>query len=127
MAAVKKEETRTIFLRMEQGVTKRISNIPANAKITFGKLQPGSKGDWHNNGGNVLRIYTSGENQLGVFCNVIEFRDESLRVEHKKVVKKVAQSRREEKNGNKTEQATEQVETEWLSEDDVVSGENLPF
>ena len=68
--------TRAILVETRDG-SKKVEGIPANAKITYGPVQPG-KDSYHS--GNCLRIYTTTNNQLAVFVNVVSFRDLSLRV-----------------------------------------------
>lgn len=74
--------TRAILIETRQG-SKRVEGIPANAKITYGPVNPGGK---YHDGTNVLRIYNNVSNQLAVFTGVIEFRDLSLRMLEKETV-----------------------------------------
>jgi hypothetical protein len=76
-------ETREILVILKGGKRRRVSNIPANAKITYGPVSPG--GRWASDQQNALRIYTSQQNQLAVFVGVEEFRDLSLEVQEQKV------------------------------------------
>ena len=69
--------TRAILIETRDGV-KKVEGIPANAKITYGPVNPGKNTGYHEN--NCLRIYTAANNQLAVFLNVISFRDLSLTV-----------------------------------------------
>lgn len=85
--------TRTILVFLKDGKRRLVSNIPANAKITYGPISPG-RGDF--NSGNALRIYTSQQNQLAVFTDVKEFQDLSLTVENECVTQKIARSSAEE-------------------------------
>ena len=59
-----------------------MDGIPSNAKITYGPVQPGKQSYGSEN---ALRIYTSTNNQLGVFLGVESFRDLSLTVRERKV------------------------------------------
>lgn len=70
---------RTILIEHREGNTTEVGNIPACSKITYGPIQPGSKGGY-SSGENVLRIYTTANNQLAVFRDVKSFRDLSLLV-----------------------------------------------
>lgn len=70
-------KSRKVLVRLADGSSRIVENVPANAKITFGAVNPGAKG-W--GGGYALRIYTSQQNQLAVFLGVQEFRDLSLTV-----------------------------------------------
>lgn len=73
--------TRSILVKLRGGDVKKISGIPANAKVTFGKVNPATDGRFAGDANPyALRIYTSQNNQLAVFLNVVEFRDESLKV-----------------------------------------------
>ncbi|TDZ42200.1 hypothetical protein [Mycobacteroides franklinii] len=76
-------DTRTILVILKGGKRRQVSNIPANAKITYGPVSPG--GNWNGNQQNALRIYTSQQNQLAVFVGVEEFRDLSLTIQEQKV------------------------------------------
>lgn len=76
---------REILVVMENGVRRLVSNIPPDAKVTYGPVQPG-KQDYGRQ--NALRIYTSQSNQLAVFVGVSEFRDTSLCVKEQKVIEK---------------------------------------
>ncbi|MBF9316996.1 MULTISPECIES: hypothetical protein [Mycobacteroides] len=73
-------DTRTILVILKGGKKRQVSNIPANAKITYGPISPGN---W-NCDQNALRIYTSQQNQLAVFVGVEEFRDLSLTIQEQK-------------------------------------------
>lgn len=81
------EETRSILITHVNGKRKLVEGVPANAKVTYGPVQPG-KNSYSNN---CLRIYTSQSAQLGVFLDVADFRDLSLTVKEQ-VVKRVAKS-----------------------------------
>lgn len=69
-------DTRTILVEHVDGTATKVSDIPGNAKITFGPVSPAKGGFGHN----VLRIYTSESNQLAVFQDVESFRDLSLTI-----------------------------------------------
>ena len=77
------KEMKTYLLRGSDG-TKRIT-IPAEWKITYGKLHGGREenGKWSGGSGqpNVLRIYESKEKQRAIFTNIVEFRDTSIKCE----------------------------------------------
>lgn len=90
-----------------------MSNIPATAKITFGPVNPGkqSYGDH-----NALRIYTAGNNQLGVFTGCQWFRDLSLDVKTQKRVEKQARDAEHGPNGSKVATQTEET-YEWVEGD----------
>ena len=75
-------KTRSILIEHSHGGATRVEEIPANAKITFGPVQPGGRAY---PGDNVLRIYTSQSNQLAVFRDVTSFRDLSLSVQVREV------------------------------------------
>lgn len=68
--------TRTIEIETESKKF-TVSNIPDNAKITYGGLRPDQPGGKTN----TLRIYTAGQNQLAVFREVVCFHDVSLKIE----------------------------------------------
>jgi len=99
--------SRSIFVRTIDG-DKIVEGVPANAKITFGPVQPG-KQDYGSR--NCLRIYTTANNQLAVFLGVTEFRDLSLVVKGKKV--RETQKRKAEvgPNGEFVETSTDESYT----------------
>lgn len=69
---------------LNDGTRRQVSEIPADAKVTFGPVSPG-KG-FHTE--NALRIYTSQQNQLAVFVGVKEFRDLSLTIKEQRIKRK---------------------------------------
>lgn len=85
MTTAKTAATREILVVLRGGVRRKVSGIPANAKITYGPVSPGAR-DY--SGSNALRIYTTTNNQLAVFVNVEEFRDLSLTVQEQRVERK---------------------------------------
>ena len=71
-------ETKTFILETKFG--RRRVTVPADSRVTFGLVAPGSKGGGYNpegGGGYCLRIYkgSNKENQLAVFTGVKEFRE----------------------------------------------------
>lgn len=66
---------RTIKVISSDG-TFEVSEIPDNAKITYGGVRPDQPGLKTN----TLRIYTSANNQLAVFQGVLSFHDLSLKL-----------------------------------------------
>jgi hypothetical protein len=101
--------TRSVLVKTRDG-DKIVEGVPANAKITFGPIQPGKEGHY-GGAGNCLRIYTTANNQLAVFTQVIEFRDQALVVKGKKV--KETQKRWAEAgpNGESVDTAVEETYT----------------
>ena len=86
-------DTRTYEIKT-QGDRFRI-DIPANFKVTFGSLSPGSK---YGGGGMALRVYESDTKQRAVFTDVISFRDLSIPVrKYVKNTKSKAESERDAK------------------------------
>lgn len=70
--------SRTIIIEYEDKHIERIT-VPANAKVTFGKLFPGKPGDYRDGSENLyLRIYKTQGEQLAVFPGVKRFWDTSL-------------------------------------------------
>ncbi len=84
---------RTIEVQTSDGEVFEVSNIPEEAKITFGATNPASEASRktaYSSGGYTLRIYRGSRdngNQLAVFQNVANFRDRSLTI--KKMGKKL--------------------------------------
>lgn len=110
----KTEATRAILVKLDNGETKIVRNVPASAKITFGTVHAGAEKGFHGRG-YALRIYTTQNNQLAVFTNVAEFRDLALTVE--KRVKNVDSKHavKHDKHG-RTYEAGEQVEYSFVEE-----------
>lgn len=108
------EGTRVIRVKLRNGDVIRLGGVPENAKITFAPIQPSKAG--YEQKPNALRIYTSGNNQLAVFVDVVEFRDESLWLERQ--VKDRLHTQTEKDNGlgsNVFEVSTDTVE-KWITE-----------
>lgn len=103
-------KTREILVILNGGKRRKIGGIPANAKITFGPVSPGTRD--YSGGANALRIYTTQSNQLAVFVGVQEFRDLSLTVQEQKVTTK---AERDAEAGPKGRKSVESVEEtyEW--------------
>jgi len=80
-------KTRSILIELQDGGATIVEDIPANAKITFGPLAPGTR-DYGPSRDCALRIYTSQSNQLAVFRHVASFRDLSLSVRVREVERK---------------------------------------
>lgn len=102
-------KTREILVYLSNGQKMLVGDIPANAKITFGKLQPGER-DFHS-GGNALRIYTTTNNQLAVFCGVSSFRDLSLTVKEQKISRKLKSNAVTGPNGQHRDEDYDEVVT----------------
>ena len=111
------EETRTIFVRMDNKVWKKVENIPANAKVTFGKMHAGKpeNGGWSPSE-NCLRIYTAGDNQLAVFVGVKEFLDSTLQVSSKTIAEDHRNMKNKRKDGVTEMETNETVIEEWTNE-----------
>jgi hypothetical protein len=83
MAARTAPVTRSILVNRQGQEPLIVDGIPANAKITFGALQPGKDSFDRTK---ALRIYTTANNQLAVFTGVESFRDLSLKVRERRVL-----------------------------------------
>ncbi len=72
--------SRTIEVLTSGGEVFEVGNIPSDAKITFGAVNPGSKSSYGSS--QTLRIYRGARadngSQLAVFQDVVSFRDKSL-------------------------------------------------
>jgi hypothetical protein len=103
-------DIRTYEIRM-QGDRFRI-DIPANFKVTFGSLTPGSK----YGGAMALRVYESETKQRAVFTDVVSFRDLSIPV--RKYVKNT-KSRAESERDSKGHRGSHEVEfnDEWVEQE----------
>lgn len=86
--------------------------IPADYKVTFGPVQPGSRG--YGDEGNCLRIYESETKQRAVFVNVVSFRDLSIPVERRVKRTKEKQKREYDADGNLKENSEVAVDAgDW--------------
>jgi len=85
--------------------------IPADFKVTYGRVQPGARGY---DEGYCLRIYESDTKQRAVFVNVVSFRDLSIPVQRRvKTVKNSAKSKRDSKGNAELSDKTTVSEGEW--------------
>ena len=99
--------SRSILVKTRDG-DKIVEGVPANAKITFGPVQPGKE---RYNNDNCLRIYTTANNQLAVFLGVSEFRDLSLVVKGRKVKERQTRKAEAGPNGSVVETDVEETYT----------------
>lgn len=111
----KEKELKVYLLEFKGGTKKRIT-IPADYKVTFGPLVPGSKS--HNGHDSLcLRIYETKEKQRAVFTNVMSFRDQSIPVSERIVHTKNERATRQTADG--AQDFTVQAQyTEWRDEGD---------
>lgn len=109
--AAAKTATREILVLLRGGRRRKVTGIPANAKITYGPVSPGRQ-DFSGNGGNALRIYTTTNNQLAVFLNVEEFRDLSLNIFEEKVIAKGSEESERGPKGSRRKSEVEET-VEW--------------
>ena len=112
------DSTRTLVVTMQDGSMRLVENVPSDAKVTFGEMHAGGKG----NGGwtpreTCLRIYTSQSNQLAVFVGVREFRDTQVSVK-KRVVVKGERSVKTKNDGKVLEVTDEMTEkNDWVADE----------
>lgn len=109
MATAAKKD-REILVILNGGKRRKVSGIPANAKITYGPVSPGSRE--YGGAGNALRIYTTTNNQLAVFVGVQEFRDLSLTVSEQKISRKEDSESESGPKGRKSKSEVEET-VEW--------------
>jgi hypothetical protein len=112
MAARTTPATRSIEVTLADGRLMRVDNIPSNAKITVGPLQPGGK-DGYGPRETALRIYTTAGNQLAVFRDIRSFRDLSLTVKVQEVVTTAASEEVVGPKGLKRS-SDQEVNFEWV-------------
>lgn len=74
--------TRTLLIERANGNFTKVENIPPDAKVTFGGVNPTAQGY---NKSYCLRVYTSKDNQLAVFTDVVAFRDSTLKIMERKI------------------------------------------
>lgn len=111
--ATKPAASRSVLIQRRNGQQQIIGNIPANAKITFGDLNPGKPGF----NGTALRIYTTGNNQLATFTEVAWFRDLSLTVQTRQRQEKQNREAESGPQGSKSAVHTEES-YEWVDGDE---------
>lgn len=78
-------EKKTYILNMRDGSRQRIT-VPAEWKLTFGPICPGSKdGSLNSSGAIALRLWEGAkENQRAAFTGVESFRDASIEIEEER-------------------------------------------
>lgn len=85
-------------------------DIPANFKVTFGPLTPGSK---FGGGAYALRVYESDTKQRAVFVGVDSFRD--LSIPYRRYVKNTKSNSQSEHTSKKDSASSEVVRSdEWV-------------
>lgn len=112
MTTTRTAATRSILVHRRGEEDVIVEGVPANAKITFGPVNPGKPG-YHGDNMNALRIYTSANNQLAVFLNVTSFRDLSLTVKERQVTRKVRSDAKRGPDGRVSEDSYEET-YEWV-------------
>jgi hypothetical protein len=87
--------------------------VPADWKVTFGPVSPGSK--FGGSGELALRFYESDTKQRAIFTDVISFRDLSIPVQ--RLVKKASGSEEwtQDENGEERKSRTK-IDREWKAE-----------
>jgi hypothetical protein len=116
----------TYMIEFAGGKQKRVT-VPAEWKVTFGPLAPGSKG-YENNGekGLCLRMYENQSQQRAVFTKVASFRDMSIHVEERVVHRRNERAQRETPNGVK-DFVVQAEYAEWRTEGDDAPGFDPAF
>ncbi len=116
-------ETRTLLIERDNGEHLMVTDIPADAKVTFSAVNPSQPGF---RGGYCVRIYTSKENQLGAFTGVNAFRDLSLNVKKRSARVKATKEAHSGPNG-RTSRDESKVRFEWVEVDAGGDGDGDPF
>lgn len=107
-------ETKTYILELKGGRQRKIE-IPADWKVTFGPIAPGSRA--HNGADAMaLRIYESKEQQRAIFTDVVSFREAGIPILEKTVKVKQQRGTRSTKSGSKDVMLEARV-TEWTDPD----------
>ena len=114
-------ETRTLLIERDNGEHLMVTDIPADAKVTFSAVNPSQPGF---RGGYCVRIYTSKDNQLGVFTGVNAFRDLSLNVKKRSAKIKATMQAESGPNG-RSSLDTSKTEYEWVEVE--AAGDGDPF
>ena len=108
--ATAKATTRSILVELQDGRQMIVENIPANAKVTFGALQPGGRD--YRGPDTAVRVYTTAGNQLAVFRNANSFRDLSLSIKVQKLTSKSDESSEVGPKGRKSSRNSETI-VDW--------------
>lgn len=111
------DDKKTYILELKNNQQRKIT-IPADWRLTFGPMAPGSR---HNTGDPflALRIYegSNKENQRAMFTDVRSFRDASMPIQEKRTKTKHQRAYRDGKGGQKLVDIEGRV-TEWINPDE---------
>lgn len=113
VAKTETDSGRSILIEKTNGTRIIVGNVPTDAKITFGPVQPGSKD--FSRSENALRIYKAANNQMGVWLQVASFRDLSLTVKTETVVTEETAKAETSSHGRKS--TTKQRQSREWSDD----------
>ena len=94
---------KTYIIKKQHEVLK--ITVPEEWKVTYGPIQPGSR---EYGGGNYVRFYESDKQQRAVFANVLEFVEDSIKIERKVKTHKESSSSRKSKGRSEAEAVYEE-------------------
>lgn len=112
--ATKEIKTKTLFAKMQDRTHKKIT-IPADCKVTFGPLCPGSKGGNNGSGSTALRIY-NGATQVACFVQVESFYEVGTVVSIGKVTKRADKIQAYQEDGVTKQRSVAVEVSEWKDE-----------
>ena len=110
----------TYYVQRQQGRDQKVT-VPAHWKVTFGPLNPGSKGE-NGNATPALRFYESAHKQRMVITQVVSFRDMAIKVEEKRTTSK-QQTLYKGSGAGRKEVVVEGRMDEWVDADKPEQGD----
>src|SRR5437016_692292 len=110
----------TYYVQRQQGRDQKVT-VPADWKVTFGPLSPGSKGE-SGNATPALRFYESANKQRMVITQVVSFRDMAIKVEEKRTTSK-QQTLYKGSGAGRKEVVVEGRMDEWVDADKPEQGD----
>ena len=125
MATKKKETPNEVLmseylLTMSGGKKKKVT-VPADWKVTFGPIVPGSQKSGFS-GSNCLRFYQDRDHPRAVFTGVEEFREAGVNVLEQRTRTKTQFSSKDSHSGHKGVQMEARI-TDWVDADEPEQAE----
>src|SRR5256885_3150710 len=110
----------TYYVQRHQGRDQKVT-VPSHWKVTFGPLNPGTKGS-EGNGAPALRFYEAANKQRMVITGVLSFRDIAIKVEEKRTTSK-QQTLYKGSGAGRKEVVVEGRMDEWVDADKPEQGD----
>lgn len=107
----------TYVLTMKDGTIKKVT-VPADWKVTFGSLVPGSKNHNENSSGTTaLRFYAGASQQKACFVGVQEFRESNIGILERVENIQTEQVAKKDANGGVKNFTVQARESKWVNPD----------